>query len=502
MKRVSVLYLGAIAAAVLVQGFQCGSADMTTAKRAVQQKDFTKAKQSLTNALAANPDNVEAMILMASVYDGLEQPDSSAIMYRRAMSSPKIKPEQRDVAGITLFQQWANAFNRGNKAFSEAYASKGDRSKLGEALKAYETALSIRPEYTEVYANLGETHERLGDTALALQAYTNYYAAEQPAIDALSAKNVALGSTRGNVIKALGSPKNTKMDSLDKGVLYGDSYVIDGKRAIVFSYTESDADAVVEGWRFDPPSSLLEKEIVRPRVVSAGALKNAAFIEFARGNFTEALRWADIVAKIRPDDQELTVLRGQAMTRSGKADLAIADLQARAAKDPKAIQPRIELMSMYTNTERYEDALRMGEEILAIDGSNENALYECAANAKNRAGELQRKEFELSDNNPKHVMDTTYMTYLTRSAVYFERLRKVSARFKDDFSVVADLANTYEVRKDVARVKSLISELEALEVKYSNDPNYYRIMEGLYARNKMTDKMKQAQEKGARLNGK
>jgi hypothetical protein len=39
-------------------------------------------------------------------------------------------------------------------------------------------------------------------------------------------------------------------------------------------------------------------------------------------------------------------------------------------------------------------------------------------------------------------------------------------------------------------------------VKYANDPNYYRVMEGLYARNKMMDKMKDAQAKGAKINGK
>ncbi len=190
------------------------------------------------------------------------------------------------------------------------------------------------------------------------------------------------------------------------------------------------------------------------------------------------------------------------MTRSGKAEQAISELTARIAKDVSAVQPRVELMAMYTNTERYDDALRIGEEVLALEPNNEAALFECAANAKNVAGLRQQQQFELMDKNPKHVMDTTYMSYLTRSAGYFERLRKVSARYKDDFGVIADLANTYEVRKDVAKVNALIGELEALEVKYANDPNYYRVMEGLYARNKMMDKMKDAQAKGAKINGK
>jgi hypothetical protein len=42
-------------------------------------------------------------------------------------------------------------------------------------------------------------------------------------------------------------------------------------------------------------------------------------------------------------------------------------------------------------------------------------------------------------------------------------------------------------------------ELEALEDRYRSNREYYRVMEGLYGRNKMMDKMKQAQEKGAKL---
>jgi hypothetical protein len=65
--------------------------------------------------------------------------------------------------------------------------------------------------------------------------------------------------------------------------------------------------------------------------------------------------------------------------------------------------------------------------------------------------------------------------------------------------LISELANVYEVRKDATKVKSLIMELEALEDVYSSNKDYYRTMEGLYGRNKMLDKMKQANEKGSKL---
>ena len=64
---------------------------------------------------------------------------------------------------------------------------------------------------------------------------------------------------------------------------------------------------------------------------------------------------------------------------------------------------------------------------------------------------------------------------------------------------IEQLANTYEVLKEKKNVRMLIMELEGLETRYSSDPNYYRIMEGLYGRNKMIDKMKEAAAKGEKL---
>ena len=42
-------------------------------------------------------------------------------------------------------------------------------------------------------------------------------------------------------------------------------------------------------------------------------------------------------------------------------------------------------------------------------------------------------------------------------------------------------------------------ELEALEMKYQTNKDYYRVMEGVYARNNMLDKMKEATAKAQQL---
>ncbi|MFN9151803.1 MAG: tetratricopeptide repeat protein, partial [Bacteroidota bacterium] len=203
-----------------------------------------------------------------------------------------------------------------------------------------------------------------------------------------------------------------------------------------------------------------------------------------------------------PSDNELGPLRAQCLLLTGQGEGAITNLKQQIAQDPTSTRLRLQLAVMYSNMERYAEALEQYDRVLAAEPENEAALYDGAASAKNLASVKQREQTELSDKNSRHVIDTTYLTLLEKAGGLFERLRKASARFRDDFIVIGELANTYEVRKVMPRVKELISELEALDGKYAGNRDYYRVMEGLYARNRMFDKLKLIQEKGAKLDGK
>ncbi len=502
MNRPTLLYAAAVLAAVLIQGFQCASTEVSSARKAIERKDFAKAKQQLTSALGTNPDNAEAMVMLGGVYDALEQQDSATIMYQRALASPTIKPQQREMVSVNLFNQWAAAYNKGITAYNAAMTAGKDRGKLIEARDAFARAVAIKPEFTEPLGNLGETLERLGDTSQAVEVYTRWWDAERAGIEQMAAAGVVLGSTRGQAIKVFGTPQKTKMDSIDNGVLYSDAFTYQGKQVFVFSYSEGGADASVEGWRYDPPATLSRLEQERTRIVSINPVKNLAYITYSRGQYADALKWADVVAKAKPADQELAALRAQCLSLTGQGEVAIANLKSQVAKEPKSVMLRLQLGTMYGNMERYAEALEQYEEVIALDPSNEAALYDGAASAKNLASVKQSEQLKLSDANPKHVVDTTYLRLLAKSGELFERLRKVSPRFRDDFVVIGELANTFEVRKVTSRVKELITELEALESKYATNRDYYRVMEGLYARNKMFDKMKLIQEKGTKLDGK
>jgi len=498
MKRHLLLFVSLTAAAVLTQGFQCSSSQMTIAKKAMQAKDYVKAKSALRGALAETPSACDAYAMLGDAHDSLNEQDSMLAAYKSALSCSTLNPRLRDAITVSLYNKYAASYNEGIAKYNE-YATSQSTESLKQSRAALTTAVAVRPEYTEPLMLLGEVNERLGDTAQAVATYTQWWNAERGGYEAIATKNIAMGSTRGSIIKALGTPLATKMDSVEGGVLYRDAFTLNAKQIIVSSFAEGSNEAVLEGWTFDPPATLTDVEKWRARMANVQPLKNLAYIAYNSGKYEEALLWANAVMRAKPSDHELSALRAQALQLSGKADEASKELQDQIAKDPSNVNARVQYATMLSSAEKYEEAIAQYKEIINLDAKNEIALFDYGAACKNFASLKQRAELEKQENNKKYVADTTYMQLLSDAAKAFEQLRRVSAKYRNDYVVISELANVYEVRKDATKVKSLIMELEALEDVYSSNKDYYRTMEGLYGRNKMLDKMKQANEKGSKL---
>ena len=149
---------------------------------------------------------------------------------------------------------------------------------------------------------------------------------------------------------------------------------------------------------------------------------------------------------------------------------------------------------MLMNQERFDDAIAQYDAVLKAEPNNETALFNMAAVYKNRAVKAQMAERAKQQADRKYQPDESYMKDLGTSADYFVKLRQ-NFKYRDDLTVLEQLANIYEVRREKGRVKEIIMELEALREKYANDRKYYQIMEGVYARNGMEDKAKEMEQK-------
>jgi len=499
MRRHVLLLAGLAITAVFAQGFQCSSSQMTSAKKAMAARDYAKAKDALRATLQATPAPCDAYAMLGDAHDSLNEQDSMLAAYRAALSCSSLNPRLRDAITVSLYNKYAAAYNLGIAKYND-YATSKNTTMLQESRAALVTAVAVRPEYTEPLMLLGEVNERLGDTAQAVKVYTQWWEAERPGYEAIASKNITIGSARGSVIKALGTPLTTKMDSVEGGVLYRDAFTLNAKQIIFSSFAEGASDAAIEGWTYDPLPNLTEAEKWRARMANVQPLKNLAYIAYGMAKYDEALTWANAVMRAKPADQELSALRAQSLQLSGKADEAVQELKAQIDKDPSNVSARIQYATMLSGAEKYDEAIAQYREVIRLDPKNEIALFDFGASCKNLASIRQRAELEKQDNNKKYVADTaTYLPLLAEAASSFEQLRRVSAKYRNDYIVISEIANVYEVRKDLGKVKALILELEALEEVYNKDKEYYRTMEGLYGRNKMLDKMKQANEKGSKL---
>ena len=485
---------------LVTQSFQCASSGVASARKAIQNEDYAKAKTALEQALATNPNNCEALIMLGDVNQRLNDVDGMLDAYAKAKTCPDLTQTQREELSIKLYNSWVGSYNGGISNFNKYVSSRAD-SDLVESVMMLKTATELKPTFTEPYSILGQAQEARGDTSAAIETYQRWLTMEQPGFDLMISKGVTLGSARSVALDRLGVPKESRIDSsyTDGTLVMQDKIDVGGRDVYVFSATSSiSKDTVLEGWTYNPPADLSTPEKWRSHTTSLGPLKSLAFVLYERDNKEEALTMATFASKLKPSDGELGPLRTQLLQDLGKTDEALAEVKALLKDDPQNANFRLQYAALLSNTGNNDQAIAEYITVLETDPNNGTALYNAAASFKNRASESQMAELKKMDADDSYMPNTGYTDDLKTAAKYFEQLRK-QPKYAADIIVLEQLANTYEVLKEKKNVKMLIMELEGLEGRYQDSAEYFRIMEGLYARNNMMDKMKTAADKGAKL---
>lgn len=480
--------------ALMLSGFQCASADLTTARNAMRKQDWASAKTALDRALVTDSANCDALMMLADVHARQNNVPDMVQAFKRARTCTNVTPAIMNDVSIRLYNVWVVEYNAAISAYNQAGAT-GDTSLYTKAIGHLQTAYNVKPEYTDPLVLLGQTHEARGDTNAAMSTYTEWWNAERTGFDVAKSKSVTLGMTRQALLGGMGTPLQTKTDSTDNAIIYKDKYDVGGRVFIIFSALEGgNADAVVEGWTYAPAATLSPEEQMRSRTLSMVPLKSLAFYAYQRQQNDVALNWCNIAAAIKPSDADLGPLRTDLYARLGKTDEAINELKGLIAKDPSNVTNRIQYAGLMMAQENFTDAIAQYDEILKNEPKNETALFNMAAVYKNRAVKAQMIERAKQQADKNYKPDETYMNDLGKSAEYFVRLRGVF-KYRDDLTVLEQLANIYEVRREKTKVKEIIMELEALRDKYAASAQYYQIMEGVYARNGMEDKAKEMEAK-------
>ena len=157
----------------------CSSQEYTTAKLAIQQSDWSKAKEWLPKAMAVEPDNPEIPIVYAiEVHARNGDWTKMQEMLQKALSlDPNKKVEVRAVflpvsEQVNNYTQyyWAEQFNTGVEKFKKIQEDPDNKKKyLNEAIENFTNASIINPTDAQTYTTLSKCYLDLDDKEKAIQ---------------------------------------------------------------------------------------------------------------------------------------------------------------------------------------------------------------------------------------------------------------------------------------------------------------------------------------------
>lgn len=496
MRPLRTIVLGATAA-LLLQSFQCSSPELSTAKAALKNQDYAKARTSAEAVLAKEPQSVEALQLLVQVGMATKDTDLMVRACRNIQANPSASPKDKDEASLYLYNAWVTEYNQAITAYN-AWTASDDRKDLNEAITRLRAAIAMKPEMTEPAPLLGMALVATGDTTEALRVYERWWESERPGFDVAIAKGIVLDMARAQVLRTMGTPVQQRVDSLQGGgLVYKDRFDVGGRDFYVFSRQDVGAvDGVVEGWTYAPPATLSPGEQARSRQVGVGVLKSLADIVAARGDGQKALDYIATVVNAKPGDPDAAARRAAILIGMGQGTKAIAELKSMLDRTPDDVGIRVAYAGQLAASGQVDEAAAEYERVLVQEPRNEAALYSLAAIYKNKAVARQQAERERTakDKGGRPAPDNIFLGHLERSASYFERLRQLPT-YRDNYTVVDQLANIYDVRGMAPKVAELVRELEAMEPAHRSDKGYYEVLRDLYARLNMLDKAKAIEQR-------
>ena len=155
--------LAILCSSITFMGFQCGSAETTSAKLYIQRKDFPAAEKALMKEVEKNPANAEAWYILGDVRR--EMGDIKGMM-AAFDASLKINNEFQKRITDSKLNVWGTRINLGVQKYNASKSVSADSSKmfLEAAVSAYNDALLVNPDSAITYQNLAVAHIAMGNT--------------------------------------------------------------------------------------------------------------------------------------------------------------------------------------------------------------------------------------------------------------------------------------------------------------------------------------------------
>lgn len=161
--------------------YQMESRFVAIAKNALKSENYAQAAKSAYKAVQMNPDNVDALYVLAEV-ELNQNPDKALERYQQLN---KINPIPESLQGIGLAQISMGNFKAGRARLQEAILLSTDlwrshngigvsyaiEQDWGKAEQSYLKAIEIDPSQPDVYSNLGKVYLHQGKSTEALDLF-------------------------------------------------------------------------------------------------------------------------------------------------------------------------------------------------------------------------------------------------------------------------------------------------------------------------------------------
>lgn len=157
-----ILVISLIISSFLFTGYQCSTAEMTSAKLYIQRSEWENAKTQLQKELEKHPENAEAWYLLGRIH--FEQKNYSDMLDAFKNSLKQSNQFKTEIDKV-LMSVWATNLNKGVDHYNEAIRTTGDSSIIhfNKAINYLKTSIMVMPDSFPSYRILALTYYGMKD---------------------------------------------------------------------------------------------------------------------------------------------------------------------------------------------------------------------------------------------------------------------------------------------------------------------------------------------------
>ncbi len=394
-KSITLVAVLALVCGLLSVGFQCSSAELTSAKLYIQRNDLNNAEKSLLMELKKNPENEEAWYLLGQVRGELKKFDGMNEAFNKALSISK--DHEKEIASQRGLK-WSVAVNAGVEHFNKG---KENPEEFTIAAELFKSAITILPDSAQSYKNLAYCYLNTNEPDSAIPSLKKaitiakdvqcaqvlgriYYLKAMQAYEMFDSpankREVKIGMTKEEVRAIWENPASTNTSKPKN------------KKVVVDQYTYT-----------NPPLTMTFENNQLVSWEEAGLKYSVGSKQFyidstgfrkAQPLFDQAIKAINQGLALDPNNDELFALLSNALISSGKSDEAEQTFKAGIEKDPRNKYYRYNYGVLLLKKDMFQEAIDQFTKAIEIDPNYESAVYNLASAHINWGVKLRKEAGE------------------------------------------------------------------------------------------------------------